>query len=251
MGRGVTVISMRRVLLLWACIALAACGDNDGSSAPRQLTQDEASRLAEAAFLNHRSGGSAFEVTTLSAVGGQRLTLSGVVDWSHNRGVAGVEVADGGSTLVAVAWEQNVVAERRPAAGEALVREGLPSSSWLGRIADQRRRIDQVIAVVTGLATKRPENAVLIRQEEGSSFMRNDTLRGTAVEVLRYGQRSIFWIDVATGRMLRFEGNDAEGTLPIIVDFLPRITTAITPPGPTDVVPISSYPDLASLFTGP
>jgi hypothetical protein len=242
---------MRRVVLLWACIALAACGDNGGSGSLRQLTQDEASRLAGAAFLNHRSGGSAFEVTTLSAVGGQRLTLSGVVDWSHNRGVASVDVADGGSTLVAVAWEQNVVAERRPAAGEALVSEGLPSGAWLGRIADQRRRIDQVIAVVTGLATKRPENAVLIRQEEGSSFMRNDTLRGTAVEVLRYGQRSIFWIDVATGRMLRFEGNDTEGTLPIIVDFLPRITTAITPPGPDDVVPLDEHPGLLTLIDGP
>jgi hypothetical protein len=242
---------MRRVLLLLVCIALSACGGNDGSGAPRQLTQDEASRLAGAAFLNHRSGGSAFEVTTLSAVGGQRLTLSGVVDWSHNRGVASVDIAGGGSTLVAVAWEQNVVAERRPADEETLAREGLPPGAWIGRLADQRRRIDQVIAVVTGLATKRPENAVLIRQEEGSSFMRNDTLRGTAVEVLRYGQRSIFWIDVATGRMLRFEGNDTEGTLPIIVDFLPHITTAITPPGPEDVVSLDEHPGLLTLVDGP
>jgi hypothetical protein len=115
---------------------------------------------------------------------------------------------------------------------------------------DQRRRIDQVIAVVTGLAATRPENAVLIQQQAGSVFLRSDTLRGTEVEVVRYGERSIYWIDPVSGRMLRFEGNNSAGTLPVVVDFGQEIADQVVPPTGAEVVDVGTKPDLAALLEG-
>lgn len=214
------------------------------------MTPEEASRLAETMFLNHREEKATFEVATLVETGGQRLGLVGTVDWSTPSGVARVTVDGGTGVLAAVAWGSNTVAERRPVHDGLLAGLGLPQGAWIARPIDQRRRIDQVIGVVMGLATTRPENAVLIQQKEGSSFLRRDTLRGTEVEVVRYGERSIYWIDPLNGRMLRFEGNNTAGTLPIIVDFRQEGAGLVTPPSAEDVVSVGANPDLAVLLEG-
>lgn len=240
---------MKRGFLLAACLALAACGGGD-KPGTRPLTQEEASRLAETMFLNHREGRATFEVATLTEPGGSRLRLAGTVDWSARSGAARVVVDGGTGTLEAVAWGSDTVAERRPVHDGLLAGLGLPQGAWISRPVDQRRRIDQVIAVVTGLAASRPENAVLIQQQAGSVFLRSDTLRGTEVEVVRYGERSIYWIDPLNGRMLRFEGNNTAGTLPIIVDFRQEGAGLVTPPSAEDVVSVGANPDLAVLLEG-
>lgn len=214
------------------------------------MTPEEASRLAETMFLNHREGRATFEVATLTEPGGSRLRLAGSVDWSARSGAARVVVDGGTGTLAAVAWGSETVAERRPIHDGLLAGLGLPQGAWIGRPVDQRRRIDQVIAVVTGLAATRPENAVLIQQQAGSTFLRSDTLRGTEVEVVRYGERSIYWIDPTSGRMLRFEGNNSAGTLPVVVDFGPEIADQVVPPTGEQVVDVGTKPDLAALLEG-
>ena len=240
---------MKRGFLLAACLALAACGGGDKPGA-RPLTQEEASRLAETMFLNHREGRATFEVATLTEPGGSRLRLAGTVDWSARSGAARVVVDGGTGTLAAVAWGSETVAERRPVHDGLLAGLGLPQGAWIGRPVDQRRRIDQVIAVVTGLAASRPENAVLIQQQAGSVFLRSDTLRGTEVEVVRYGERSIYWIDPVSGRMLRFEGNNSAGTLPVVVDFGQEIADQVVPPVVAQIVDVGTKPDLAALLEG-
>lgn len=240
---------MKKHILLAACLALSACGGGDTTTA-RPLAQEEAARLAETMFLNHREGKTTFEVATLVETGGQRLGLVGTVDWSTRSGVARVTVDGGTGVLAAVAWGSNTVAERRPVHDGLLAGLGLPQGAWIARPIDQRRRIDQVIGVVMGLATTRPENAVLIQQKEGSSFLRRDILRGQAVEVVRYGGQSIFWVDPRNGKMLRFEGNNTAGTLPIIVDFRQEGAGLLTPPSAEDVVSVGANPDLAALLEG-
>ncbi len=239
---------MKRGFLLAACLALAACGGGDKPGA-RPMTQEEVSRLAETMFLNHREGRATFEAATLTEPGGSRLRLAGTVDWSARSGAARV-VVDGTGTLEAVAWGSDTVAERRPVHDGLLAGLGFPQGAWISRPVDQRRRIDQVIAVVTGLAVARPENAVLIQQVAGSAFLRIDTLRGKEVEVVRYGERSIYWIDPASGRMLRFEGNNSAGTLPVVVDFGQEIADQVVPPAGAQVVDVGSKPDLAALLEG-
>jgi hypothetical protein len=240
---------MKRGLLIAACLALSACGGS-GTAGQRPMTQEELSRLAETMYLNHREGKSTFVVVTLDGTGGRRLGLAGTVDWSARSGTARMD-ADGGGGLVAVAWGVDLVAERRPVHDGLLAGLGYPQGAWISRPVDQRRRVDQVIAVVMGLAATRPENAVLIQQKQGSAFLRSDTLRGQKVEVVRYGERSIYWIDPLTGRMLRFEGNNPAGTMPIIVDFGQELTDPVRPPYAAEVVSAGAHPELAALLDGP
>lgn len=228
---------------------MASCGG--GGPEARDLTGREAARLAETLFINHRQGSASFEVVTLSAPGGDRLAMAGTVDWSGTSGSARVRSDSPGATLEAVAWGGSTVAERRPLLDGDVVALGGKEGTWFRRIADRNRRTDQVIAVVMGLATRRPDNSVLIQQAAGSAFLRADLLRGRVVDVMRYGMRSVFWVDRETGELLRFEGNTADGDLPVVVDL--RVEHGGDPPQPhpDDVVDTGTYPDLAPRLSGP
>jgi hypothetical protein len=106
------------------------------------------------------------------------------------------------------------------------------------RPPDMNRRLDQVIAVIMGLASRRADNAALIAQEPGSAFLRDDTLRDVPVVVLRYGTRNIYWLDAATGDMLRFEGTNQQGNLPTLVDLLELGETSVELPPESARVPV-------------
>lgn len=149
--------------------------------------------------------------------------------------------------MTAVVWTQGSIGERRPALdaalggvlGGALGPEDVPVLTRAPDIA--ARRLDQVIAVITGLSSMQRDNAQLIAQTPGSAFLRDHTLRGRDVVVLRYGERSVYWLDRDTGEMLRFEGADASGSYPLVVDVIERGPRTIElPPGavPVDVATI-------------
>lgn len=239
-----------RLLSVFLVLALAtACSGNE-PALPRPLDVDEASRLAGTMHLNHLAGRARFDVNTVDGPGGSALRLTGTIDWTTSTGVAAVSSAAAGSTLVAVAWQGNAVLERRPVHDEMLAGLGVVSPPWLARRIDPGRRIDQVISVVAGLATTQPENAILLQQKEGTAFLRSDTLRDIDVDVMRYGSRSIFWVDHETGQLVRFEGNTESGSQPVIVDFFPATGESPRLPSGGQVVDTSARPELASLLSG-
>jgi len=230
-------------------LMLASCG-GDSPQQPRALESGELARLAETMFINHRQGTTVFRAVTLSEVGGDRLEMTGAVDWAGSSGSARVRTDSVGATLAFVAWGGATVAERRPlldARAEAL---GGQAGKWLSRRADRGRRVDQVIAVVMGLASTRPENAVLIQQTVGSAYLRPDILRGRQVDVMRYGRHSVFWVDRLTGELLRFEGNNSRGNLPVVVDLGLAVDGPVPAPEPGDVVDTRDKPELALLLEG-
>ena len=153
---------------------------------------------------------------------GETITLEGLIDWSAIRGRAFVQgYSDDRGPVSEIAWTADAVAELRPNAAEALaVRGDLPDAFILRPVDITGNPLDRLIAVVTGLAIAQPDNAQLIIQNPGSGFLRRDTLRGIEVEVLRYSDRSILWIDPVSGRLLRFEGTNSLGGAPIIIDLL-------------------------------
>lgn len=236
------------LVVLGLIVAVGCSGDED--SLPRPLGVDEASRLAGTMHLNHLDGTARFDVHTVDGPGGSALRLTGTIDWTNSAGVAAVSSAAAGSTLVAVAWKGNAVLERRPAHDVLLEGLGVSSPPWLARPIDPGRRIDQVISVVAGLATTQPENAILLQQKEGTAFLRSDTLRDTKVDVMRYGSRSIFWVDNTTGRLVRFEGNTDSGSQPVIVDFFPAGGSSPALPSAAQVVDTTGRPDLTALMSG-
>jgi hypothetical protein len=174
------------------------------------LTLDQAGLLAETLHRNREAGGASFTLTARDTSNGATVVLDGQVDWVSGLGVAeATGLRDGAGAVLAVAWTREAVAEQR-VAGEPFVLRGVDTAG---------RTVDRLIAIVLGLATERPDNAQLVLQKPDAGFVRRDVLRGVEVEVLRYSERTLLWIDPASGALLRFEGNDRQGSAPVVVDL--------------------------------
>jgi hypothetical protein len=100
---------------------------------------------------------------------------------------------------------------------------------------------------VTGLVAKTPENSQLILQTEGSAFLREDVLREKPVLVLRYGKRSIFWLNASTKSLMRFEGNDSTSQFPVVIDFLQLGSRTLSLPRDAQVVNLSDHMELLAM----
>jgi hypothetical protein len=228
--------------LLLAAMLTSACGggtEDDPGLTVTPLTPVQASLLAEVLHRNTEEGGAAFALAARDATSGGTITLEGHVDWTRGHGrasVAGYRDADG--AVVEVAWTRDAVAERRPDQATVLAARGEdPDATFLLRPVDASgNALDRLLAVVLGLAIPQPDNAQLVLQNPGAGFVRIDELRGVPVEVLRYSQRSTFWVDTASGTLLRFEGVDSSGGSPIVVDLLELGPVGIALP------PVSALP---------
>lgn len=228
---------------------LAGCG-NDLSRSERPLDSEEASILAEVLWRNHESGGARFKLAARAGVDGGTISLEGAIDWTNHGGQAIVSGGSGTHPVTQVWWSQDTVGERRPSldAEVSLVEPGATNPVLVRRPDTATRRLDQLIAIVTGLSAKTPENAQLILQLPGSAFLREDVLRGRAALVLRYGRRSVFWLDKESRAMLRFEGSDTTGRFPVVVDFLAFGPQALVPPMSADLLDLETLDGLADVI---
>lgn len=241
-------------------VVLAACGggQSDATSTtvpgPAPLTDDQAARLAQSGFANLQSGGAVFEAYSAFLVGEPRETVSmyGEVDWAGHTGRVIVRSEGGRDASVAeVYWTKDTVFERRPAMDVLVEARGGPAQAWIARPAEpSTRQLDRLIGLVAVLASEQPDNALLIQQTEGSSYLRDDVLRDTPVEVLRYGTRNMHWLSQTDGLLMRFEGNSAGGTAPTIIDILERRAVEVPAPPEADVVLAASLGELYEAFAG-
>jgi hypothetical protein len=195
--------------------------DGAGGSSVTPLTPRQASALADALHRNHEAQGASFRLVSQDSASGTTVTLEGIVDWNRTHGRATVHgYADADGPVTEIAWASDAVAELRPAQdGLLAARSEPPGTFFLRPVATPHDPLDRLIAIVSSLATRQPENAQLIVQNPGAGFLRTDRLRDTDVEVLRYSERSTFWIDIERGVLLRFEGRDSSGRSPVIVDL--------------------------------
>ena len=235
-----------RLLAAGLAVALAApvivsgCGGDPAPSSQalpgRPLTRTEANVLAGVLYRNYQQGMGHFQAAALAGPGGGTVTLVGDVDYRRHQGHARVYGGAGRDKVVEVLWDSRTALEYRPGM-LAAVRKAKPGAVLIARSPDRNhRRLDQIIEVITALATPRRENPELIRQRRQARFIRNDTLGGAPVEVLRYGPLTTVWVDAKTGRMLRFESSNRDKTAPIVVDLAPTTAKAIQVPPPGAVV---------------
>jgi hypothetical protein len=228
---------------LTACGALAlavgvtGCGEQATEAPPeRPLSRTEASLLAGVLHNNYRVGGARFQAAGTAGPGGGTITLAGEVDFKKHQGYARVMSDAGKDRVQEVLWDPSVVLEHRPGMMTAINRVK-PGATVVARTPDrQRRRLDQMLEIITALATAKRENPLLLQQRKQATFIREDTLRGTPVWLLRYGPRTIVWVNPKTGQMLRFESSNKDRTAPIVVDIEPNRKVRIRPPRPEYVV---------------
>lgn len=222
-----------------AVLALGACGgDDDGASedGERPVTSEEAGRLASTLFNNFDTGGATFELTARFG-DGSTATLAGEMDWTDHLGHADVRGDGPVAGLTEVFWTDPEVLERRPALDSDLAKLRTPAPLYVSRpVNPADNRLDSLLAVVVGLAAEQRENPLLV-QQSGATWLRVDEVRGTAVDVIRSGENTVFWIDQTNGDLLRFESTPPNGTT-MVVNILDRGTPEIRGPRTSEVASI-------------
>ena len=238
-------MKLKALACLFVSLLAVSCGE-EKTQVERPLSSSEAAVLAEVLWQNYELGGAQFRLSAKAGFEGGTITLEGVIDWSQHQGHALVFGGAQPNPVEEVWWEDTAVAEWRP--DLAVEIDGMITGERrpvVVRDPDlENRRLDQLLAVVTGLASENPENAQLILQAEGSAFIRTDVLREQPVVLLRYGQRSIYWINVESGEMMRFEGVNTTGQFPVIVDILEHGPQAVGIPVDVDVIDLASNSEL-------
>ena len=231
-------------------VVAAACSDPTPKSTSHPLTSDQAAVLADALYLNWQDKGATFTANASFTTSRSSIAMQGEVDWTTGTGHALVRSAGSATGLTEVWWNPTVVIEYWPAIADLLPSLGYPNAKFVSRAPDpERRLVDRAIAVINALAAPERENPVLIQQKEGSEFVRSDDVRGSNVDVLRYGPRNMYWISTDTARMLRFDGNAESGAAPVIVDLLQTGTRTITPPPIGAIVPSDTIGSLYRSLT--
>jgi hypothetical protein len=231
---------------LLVSVFLTSCGQPAPEATNRPLTDGEATRLAQVRNRNYLSGGAEFEATSafLGIADPETITLRGVIDWSKHAGRATVK-SSLGTDIAEVYWEEKFLLERRLKFDTIMPALGGPSTPWFGRLPEpSTRQLDRLLGIIMSLAAEQPENALLIQQTPGTSFMRSDLIRDQAVDVLRFGQRTLYWLRTGTDELLRFEANAEAGLAPVLVDILESGPFAAPPPRATDIVSPQKFPEI-------
>lgn len=232
---------MRRLAIVVAITVatgslLGSCGGGETGEAP--LNEDQVQLIANALYRNHAAGGISFSLATVADTGSGTVTLQGEVDFANLTGRAVVAGGADPHPVTEVFWGGNAVLENRPSLWPYLADKGHENARLVARERDPgSRRLDVLLQTLMSMGMEQPENAVLVRQREGSAYLRDDELRGTKVQVLRFGDRLIMWIDPLTGDLLRFEGTNTARTFPIVIDLLSRGPRKVEGPSAELVVP--------------
>jgi hypothetical protein len=222
-------------------------GSDNGSDDPpgsKPLTAAQLDTMASLLFDNYDDGGAIFSYAG-KLTGDDSLALQGEIDWRNHVGHATVASKVAERNVVEVIWGPNVVLERRPTLIALAKTLGRGDFDWVARPAtESNRELDAALAIVTGLASQQRDNPQLFGSKQGSAFLRSDTLRDTPVEVLRFGERVVFWVSTADRTMMRLESNSENGLRPRVVDILTRGKQTIREPEPSRVVDIALISEL-------
>ena len=229
------------VLVVGLAMAVAGCSSEE--PLPRPITEDEADLLSEVFFTNYENGGSDFVLNALLP-DGSTVVMTGEVDFVGGAGIAGVSATGPDAAVTEVAWGGDQVLERMPEVSAISEAAGQGPIDYVAHLADpEQRSLDSLIAVVAALASESRENPLLL-QQNGVELERHDILAGTPVDVFLYGDRTRLWVQTGTSTLKRFEGNNAPGTRPVLVDLSGPGARELTLPAGAVVVDESQLEDL-------
>ena len=247
--RRLSVVAVSVVVLL--LLTVSACSSTTSKTTAQPLTSEQAATLADALYLNYQDKGALFTANAAWTSLGRTISLSGEVDWTTTTGHALVRSTGAETGLTEVWWNGDTIVEYWPMLANIAPSLGYADAKFVSRTLDPERRLtDRVISVVNSLAAAERENALLIQQKPGSEFVRTDELQNQPVEVLRYGMRNMYWIELDSNRMVRFDGNAESGTAPVVVNILKVGAQTITPPPIQYIISSDKIRSLYGSLTG-
>ena len=214
---GVAVVTVTTVLVV---------GGGSESTGPKELTSDQANRLAVTRFLNYQAGGRAVTIDVPGTAGG--LTVTGSVDY---RGKLGYGVVHGTgrdtSSDGLIQWTATTVFVHPMANAPARAPASPPRSGWYGRpLQSSGSSLDSSLAIALGLGSDRPDNAQLMPQN-GAAWWGRDQVDGHRVDVMtgpssrdRSGtaNRVRYWVG-SDGTMYRVRVSVGSEARPVVIDF--------------------------------
>ena len=220
---------------------LAGCAT---TSEPRPITEEEADRLSEVLYVAFQAGGASFGLNSLEA-NGATITMTGEIDFANHAGRAILQSTGSDAKVTQIAWLDNTILEYIPDLLTLAEQADVPSFHWVARPVDTATyTIDAKLAILRALSSDVRENPQLL-QQNGVTWLRDDTLNGVDVEVFQYGDRTRFWVEKGSTTLLRFEGNNGDGSNPIVIDFSDPGARTVELPTLEDTVAVQ---DVAELY---
>ncbi|MGO4417731.1 hypothetical protein AB4Z54_02865 [Streptomyces sp. MCAF7] len=164
-------------------VAVLVVGSGSDPTGPKELTSDQANRLAVTRFLNYQAGGRAVTINVPGTAGG--LTVTGSIDY---RGKIGYGVVHGTgrdtSSDGLIEWTATTVYVHPMTDAPAKAPARPPGSGWVSRpLQKYGSSLDSSLTIALKLGNDRPDNAELLPQN-GAAWVGQDRLDGHQVDIM-------------------------------------------------------------------
>jgi hypothetical protein len=236
------------LLSLLLCIVSCSSSNNSAptSNTGKSITLAQAERLASVLYKNYEAGGARF--IAVSGLSGEKTSkISGNID--YQKGLAEADLDFYGKipkTPTKIIWTKSEVVEELPGLKEEMTSRGRPEVLFLSRPLTKTSPQDIVLSLLLGTGSTQRENPALIQQgtEHGEAkFLRNELLLGKKMEIIKFGERTTYWIGEEDGILYRLEAKLAISSDVTTIDFLEHAPVIIEPPKASQVVKSSEIPD--------
>lgn len=208
---------------------LVATSGSDGPTGPKDLTSDQANRLAVTRFRNYQAGGRAVTIKVPFTAG--ELVVTGSIDY---RGKVGYGTVHGTgrdtSSDGLIQWTATTVSVHPMTNAPEKAPARPPASGWYSRpLQKYGSSLDSSLTIALKLGSDRPDNAELLPQN-GAAWVGRDRLDGHEVDIMT-GPKAAratagpaaeaavrYWLG-SDGTMYRVRVGVASAPEPVVIDF--------------------------------
>lgn len=208
------------------------------------LTTAQALVLSRMLLNDHDAGGA--DVSVRAPAGAMpAFEMRGTVDWLHHQGRVTVHFKGAASQPDEVlVWSDANLFIAVPGLGDAMAAKGRPGITFASRpLQSGTTTLDQVIVLVSSLASDRAENPILLRQAD-TGYLGPGEIDGVQHERFRYGA-TVYWVEPAE-RIGRVEATLRTTGSAVVIDLTDHGARQVDVPAADGVVPAAEITDVLS-----
>lgn len=208
------------------------------------LTTAQALVLSRMLLNDHDAGGA--DVSVRAPAGAMpAFEMRGTVDWLHHQGRVTVHFKGAASQPDEVlVWSDANLFIAVPGLGDAMAAKGRPGITFASRpLQSGTTTLDQVIVLVSSLASDRAENPILLRQAD-TGYLGPGEIDGVQHERFRYGA-TVYWVEPAE-RIGRVEATLRTTGSAVVIDLTDHGARQVGVPAADGVVPAAEITDVLS-----
>ena len=208
------------------------------------LTTAQALVLSRLLLNDHDAGGADVSVRAPAGVM-PAFAMRGTVDWLHHQGRVTVHFKGGASPPDEVlVWSDANLFIGVPGLGDAMAAKGRPGITFASRpLQSGTTTLDQVIVLLSSLASDRAENPILLRQAD-TGYLGPGEIDGVQHERFRYGA-TVYWVEPAE-HIGRVEATFRTTGSVVVIDLTDHGARQVDVPAADAVVPAAEITDVLS-----